>query len=60
MVELLKVWLSDDNAMVREKLRRGVATRLTPLLAVIVAPGQGRRCLHRQLARSGRGVCSCR
>lgn len=40
MVELLKVWLSDDNAMVREKLRRGVAIHLTPLLAVIARQGE--------------------
>ena len=40
MVELLKVWLSDDNAMVREKLRRGVAINLTPLLAVIARQGK--------------------
>lgn len=39
MMEILKTWISDDNAMVREKLRRGVAARLTPLLAVIVRQG---------------------
>ena len=39
MLELLKVWLSDDNAIVREKLRRGVARRLTPILVEIIGQG---------------------
>jgi AcrR family transcriptional regulator len=40
MVGILETWISDDNAVVREKLRRGVSARLTPLLAVIVRQGK--------------------
>lgn len=40
LVALLRVWYSDDNAVVRQKLRRGIADRVAPLLALIV--GQGR------------------
>jgi AcrR family transcriptional regulator len=35
----LQVWLSDDNALVRDKLRRLTVARLTPLLAPIVRQG---------------------
>jgi AcrR family transcriptional regulator len=37
---LIKVWLSDENAIVREKFRKGLFTRIAPLLARIVAQGQ--------------------
>jgi AcrR family transcriptional regulator len=36
MIELVRVWFSDGNAVVRDRLRRGVQARLTPLLAAIV------------------------
>ena len=36
---ILRIWLSDDNAIVREKLRRLVAARLTPWLERIVRQG---------------------
>ncbi|HXQ95339.1 MAG TPA: TetR/AcrR family transcriptional regulator [Candidatus Acidoferrales bacterium] len=39
MLELLRVWLSDDNAVVRERLRRAVSDRLTPVLETIVRQG---------------------
>jgi AcrR family transcriptional regulator len=39
MLALLKVWLSDNNAVVREKLRRGMTVRLTPILTEIVRQG---------------------
>ena len=39
MLALLEVWLSDDNAIVRDKLRRGLVTQLAPLLAAIVREG---------------------
>jgi AcrR family transcriptional regulator len=39
MLALLEVWLSDDNAIVREKLRRGMTNRLTPILTEIVRQG---------------------
>ncbi len=39
MVQLLQVWYSDENAIVREKLRRGMAEQLTPVLAEIIRQG---------------------
>jgi AcrR family transcriptional regulator len=36
---ILRVWQSDDNALVREKLRRIVAARMTPWLERIVRQG---------------------
>jgi AcrR family transcriptional regulator len=41
LVHLLRSWLADENALVREHFRRQTRTRLTPVLAAIVA--QGRR-----------------
>jgi AcrR family transcriptional regulator len=37
---ILPVWQADDNAIVREKLRRGVQARLAPMLAAIVQQGR--------------------
>jgi AcrR family transcriptional regulator len=37
---VLDTWLADDNAIVREKFRRGIVLRLTPLLGRIVAQGR--------------------
>jgi AcrR family transcriptional regulator len=37
---LMDTWLADDNAIVREKLRRGTVVRLTPILGRIVAQGR--------------------
>jgi len=39
VMAILDVWLSDDNAIVREKFRRYVATRMTPVLETIVRQG---------------------
>jgi AcrR family transcriptional regulator len=39
LMALTRVWLSDDNAIVREKFRRGLVLRLTPLLSTIVRQG---------------------
>ena len=39
VLALLKVWISDDNAIVREKFRRTAVDRLTPVLAGIVEQG---------------------
>jgi AcrR family transcriptional regulator len=39
VLALIEVWLSDDNAIVREKLRQDNAVHLTPLLAAIVRQG---------------------
>ena len=40
VLQLIRVWLSDENALVREKMRQQTAMRLTPLLARIVRQGQ--------------------
>jgi AcrR family transcriptional regulator len=39
MVQLLRIWYSDENAIAREKLRRGMAEHLTPILAEIIRQG---------------------
>jgi AcrR family transcriptional regulator len=39
LLELMKTWYSDDNAIVREKLRREQARRITPHLAAIIRQG---------------------
>jgi AcrR family transcriptional regulator len=39
VLSLLQVWVSDDNAIVREKFRRGLAGHLVPMLAKIVEQG---------------------
>jgi Tetracyclin repressor-like, C-terminal domain len=36
---LLRVWCSDDNAVLRQKLRPGIADRIAPLLADIIGQG---------------------
>lgn len=40
LLKLLEVWLSDENAIVREHLRQRVAVRLAPLFADIVRQGE--------------------
>lgn len=40
LLALLQVWYSDDNAIVREKVRRAGHARLTPLLAAIIRQGK--------------------
>lgn len=40
VLAVLRVWLADDNAIVREKFRQGIVTRLTPLLARVVEQGR--------------------
>lgn len=39
LLSLLRVWCSDDNAVLRQKLRRGIADRIAPLLADIISQG---------------------
>jgi len=39
MLKLLQIWLSDENAIVREKLRRGLIEHMTPVLAEIIRQG---------------------
>jgi AcrR family transcriptional regulator len=40
VLALIEVWLSDDNAIVREKVRQDTVVRLTPVLAAIVRQGK--------------------
>jgi AcrR family transcriptional regulator len=40
MLALLQVWYSDDNAIVRDKLRRSTFTSLVPLLSSIIEQGR--------------------
>jgi AcrR family transcriptional regulator len=39
VLELLRSWMDDDNALAREKVRQGLVPRLVPLLARIVRQG---------------------
>jgi AcrR family transcriptional regulator len=39
LLELMNTWFSDDNAIVREKLRREQSQRITPHLAAIIRQG---------------------
>jgi AcrR family transcriptional regulator len=39
MLAALRTWASDDNAIVREKLRRSTRERLVPIIAAIVRQG---------------------
>jgi AcrR family transcriptional regulator len=40
LLALTENWMSDDNAIVREKFRRSVVLRLTPLIAAIIRQGK--------------------
>jgi AcrR family transcriptional regulator len=39
ILELMQVWFSDDNTIVRERLRRAVTSRLTPMLVSVLRQG---------------------
>jgi AcrR family transcriptional regulator len=39
ILALARVWLSDDNAIVREHVRRGVIAAMTPLVTTIIRQG---------------------
>ncbi len=39
LLPLVRVWCSDDNAVLRQKVRAGIAERIAPLFAEIVARG---------------------
>jgi len=41
VLSLLKVWISDDNSLVREKFRHGLARRMVRVLSVIIEQGIG-------------------
>jgi AcrR family transcriptional regulator len=39
MIALMRVWLSDENVMMRERCRRGALARITPLIAQVIRKG---------------------
>jgi AcrR family transcriptional regulator len=39
LLAVLRVWLSDDNAIVRDKFRRGAVANLTPVFTTIIRQG---------------------
>jgi len=43
MLALLQVWYSDENALVRDKLRQQTQVVLTPVVATIIEQGRGER-----------------
>ena len=56
MLALMRVLLSDENAIVREKLRQLTAIRLTPLLARIVRQGNAEGVFRTGSAEHAAGV----
>ena len=46
VLAILEVWISDHNAVVREKLRRTAVTRLAPLLSAVIAQGNRDGVFH--------------
>jgi AcrR family transcriptional regulator len=56
LIEMMRVWLSDENALVREKLRRRTVIRLTPLLAAILRQGQAEGVFSTSSAEQAAGV----
>ncbi|HVC78101.1 MAG TPA: TetR/AcrR family transcriptional regulator [Candidatus Micrarchaeaceae archaeon] len=41
VLAIMEVWLSDGNALVREKIRRMTANRMEPILSLIIRQGVG-------------------
>jgi len=56
MLAVVKVWLSDENAIVRERFRRHTAVRLTPLLARILRQGKAEGVFAVSSAEHAAGV----
>jgi AcrR family transcriptional regulator len=56
VLALIRVWLSDENAIVREKVRQRTAVRLTPLLARIVQQGKAEGVFSASSAEHVAGV----
>ncbi len=56
MLAVARVWLSDENVVVREKLRQRTAFRLTPLLATIVRQGKAEGVFSASSAEHAAGV----
>ncbi len=46
VLAILEVWISDDNAVVREKFRRTAVSRLAPLLSAVIAQGNREGVFH--------------
>ena len=46
LLALIRVWLSDENAIVREKFRRGASSSITPLIASIIRQGVAEGSFH--------------
>ncbi len=46
VLAILEVWISDDNAIVREKVRRTSVDRLAPVLAEIIRQGNEEGIFH--------------
>lgn len=59
MLPLIEVWCSDDNAIVREKLRRSTLLSLVPLLARIIEQGRAEGVMSADSSEgAGRAVVS--
>jgi len=59
MLALIEVWCSDDNAIVREKLRRSTLLSLVPLLARIIEQGRAEGVMSADSSEgAGRAVVS--
>src|SRR5712691_9147140 len=54
VLSLMEVWLSDENAIFREKIRERLMTRMVPLLTRIVREGIAEGPSHRALRRTPR------
>jgi AcrR family transcriptional regulator len=46
VLAILEVWISDDNAVVREKFRRTAVSRLAPVLSAVIAQGKREGLFH--------------
>src|SRR5436309_2387556 len=56
MAAVARVWLSDENAIVRDRFRQRTARRLTPLLAAIVRQGKAEGTFSPSSAEHTAGV----
>ena len=56
MLAIMRVWLSDENVIVREKFRQVTAVRLAPLLAKIVRQGKAEGVFSPSSAEHTAGV----
>jgi AcrR family transcriptional regulator len=56
MVEIGRIWLSDENAIVRDRFRQLIGLRLTPLLARIVRQGMAEGVFTTSAAEPAAGV----